>query len=220
MEKWFRENVKSHSIFIRVAARFQLDPSYAQNLCTNVLLHWVLDKIIMDSSTAHKAENIKCIGEKMGLVYHLKASSMGDDVKRYKVRGLDDPRGDLAEFMKSYHEKLAHFINHKWAEIPQEGEGIDIDLLERLLGTSKPQYMSPIPPTVPKEIPVVAGAGFQKDPSKGTKTKRVVDQEIANLRGEMESMSAKVGITNQRLDGHEGRISMLEMEVRKMKEKL
>lgn len=213
LEKWIRDNVlsKGHAVLIRVACSFNLDPLYAQNICSNLIIHWLLDRIIGDSS--NKAENIKCIGEKMGLVSHALKSETG--IKKYKVKGLDNPRGDLEEYMKEYHEKLAHFIAHGWAIRPEDSEGIDLDYLDRLLGTSTPQYLPIAPPVIASTVPLPGGI---IDPSKSRKTKRVVDpQDIENIKADIENTNRNIGIINSRVDGHESRLALVEAQLSRMK---
>lgn len=211
LEKWLRTNVfiKGHAVLIKVACVYGLDPIYAQNVCSNVLIHWLLDKIIVDSPKS--AEAIKCGGERMGLVGML---SKKDAVPRtWKIKGIDDPRGNLEEFMKDYHEKLAHFLAHNWAVRPDEVEGVDLDVLDRLMGTSTPSWTAPLP-AVPSDVPKLSVVKIA-DPSTTRKVKRVVDiQDIQNLQAEIDKGKEESMKINARMDGHENRIAMLELKVR------
>lgn len=213
LEKWIRANIlpKGHAVLIKVACVYHLDPIYAQNLCTNLLLHWILDKIITDSKNA---DSIKCKGERMGLPSAINGKKAEGSIRIWRVKGMDNPRGDLSEYMKEFHEKLAHFIGHGWAIRPEEGEGIDLDLLDRLMGTSTPQWNAVPLPVIPSTIPTVSVTSY-KDPSSSKKVKRVVDvQDIENLQSEIDKTREEVARTVGRLDGHENRLAMLEMRIR------
>jgi hypothetical protein len=213
LEKWLRANVitKGHAVLIKMACVYGLDPIYAQNVCTSLLLHWLLDKIITDSKSA---DSIKCKGEKMGLPSSINSKKAEGGIRVWKIKGMDDPRGDLEQYMKDFHEKLAHFVGHGWAVRPEEGEGIDLDLLDRLMGTSTPQWNSIPLPVIPSNIPTVSVVSY-KDPSIAKKVKRVVDvQDIENIQAEITKTREEVARNTGRLDGHENRIAMLEMVIR------
>lgn len=224
LEKWIRTNVfsKGHGVLMRLAGAFGLDPLYAQSVSSCVLIHWTLDKIIQDSS---KAGEIKCTGEKMGLVSQSLKRTSQDEIKKFKIKGIDDPRGDLAQFNKDFAEKLAHFIGHSWAEMPTDEEGVDVDVIERLLGTSTPNYLDPpsisapglpsipLPIMSPSEVPL---PGAQKNPMKRNRVKRVVDlQDIENLKADIQNSNDNISRLNGRLDGHENRLAQLELEMRR-----
>lgn len=219
LEKWLRTNVlsKGHGILMRLAGAYGLDPLYVQSVSSSVLIHWILDKVIQDSP---KSNEIKCVGEKMGLVSNSLKRTNQEEIKKFKIKGIDDPRADLSEFNNQFTDKLAHFIGHGWAEMPTDQEGVDIDLLERLLGISTPAYLdipSPniiLPPSIPSEIPL---PGPQKrDPMKKGKIKRVVDlQDIENLKADIQNSNDNISRLNGRLDGHENRLVQLELEMRR-----
>ncbi len=226
LERWIRINVlsKGHGVLMRLVGAYGLDPLYVQSISSSVLIHWLLDKIIQESS---KAGEIKCSGEKMGLVSNSLKRENQDGVKKYKVKGIDDPRGDMAKFVNEFTDKLAHFIGHGWAEMPTDQEGVDIDLLDRLLGVSTPQYLDPpsikanglptllLPPPMPMEVPLAGPK--QADPTKRSRIKRVVElQDLENLKADIKNMDSNVSVLNQRFDGHEGRLANLELQIRKL----
>lgn len=215
LEKWIRTNVlsKGHGVLMRLAGAYGLDPLYVQSVSSSVLIHWTLDKIIQDSA---KSSEIKCAGEKMGLVSNSLKRTNQEEIKKFKIKGIDDPRADLSEFNNEFTNKLAHFIGHGWAEMPTDQEGVDIDLLERLLGISVPAYKDPvaIPPPIPSEV-ILPGLKI-KDPMKRGKIKRVVDlQDIENLKAEITNSNDNISRLNGRLDGHESRLVQLELEMRR-----
>lgn len=213
LEKWIRTNIliKGHAVLIKIACIYGLDPIYAQNICTNVLLHWLLDKIIIDSKNI---DSIKCKGEKMGLPSSINNKKAEGGIRVWKIKGMDNPRGDLEEYMKEFHEKLAHFVGHGWSIRPEDGEGIDLEVLDKLMGTSIPQWNTIPLPVVPSNIPTVSLTSY-KDPSTTKKVKRIVDvQDIENLQSEITKTREDVSRNSARLDGHENRIAMLEMKLR------
>lgn len=226
LEKWIRANVyaKGHNMLMRVAGAYGLDPLYAQSVTSCVLIHWILDKIITDAT---KSGEVKCLGDKFGLVSSSLKRVATED-KRYKIKGIDDPRGDLSEFNRKFVETLAHFIGHGLAETPSDQEGVDIDILERMLGTSIPNYLEPptirspghgLPsvsfatPPLPSDITSTKGLS---SPLKKTRVKRVVDlQDIVNMNAEIDATKEGLGQLNCRMDGHEARLAQLEMEMRR-----
>lgn len=225
LEKWIRTNVlsKGHGILMRLAGAYGLDPLYIQSVSSCVLIHWILDKVIQDSP---KSSEIKCAGEKMGLVSNSLKRTNQEEIKKFKIKGVDDPRADLSQFNNEFTDKLAHFIGHGWAEMPTDQEGVDIDLLERLLGVSVPAYQDVpsissgnlptiiLPPSIPSEVPL---PGPQKrDPMKKGRIKRVVDlQDIENLKADITNSNENISRLNGRLDGHENRLVQLELEIRR-----
>lgn len=221
LEKWLRINVlsKGHGILMRLTGAFGLDPAYIQAASSCVLLHWLLDKILQDST---KSGEIKCEGEKLGLVSISLKRTNQDEIRKFKIKGIDDPRGDLSQFTLDFTEKLAHFIGHGWAEMPTDQEGVDVDLLERLLGTSTPAYLDPpktingslIPPSIPSGVSI---GPQKKDPMKKGRVKRVVElQDLENVKADVQNANENVARINQRVDGHEGRLVELELQMRRL----
>lgn len=185
MEEWLRVQVlpKGNSNFIRFACEgFALDADYAYNLPIIVLIHYILDRLIKDSKGP---EAIKIEGELMDI----SSAKQGTEIKKYKIKGLSSPREELTLFMQSFTEKLAHFIKHEWASTPKEGEGIDLDVLNNIIGNrGTPQYL-PLP-MAPPPIHTIKGA---RDPSKGSRVRRVVEvQDIENIESDIK-------VTNERL---------------------
>ena len=134
----------------------------------------------------------------------------------------------MSEFNRKFVETLAHFIGHGLAESPSDQEGVDIDILERMLGTSVPNYLEPptirspghgLPsvsfatPHLPSDVTSTKGLS---SPLKKTRVKRVVDlQDIVNMNAEIDATKEGLGQLNCRMDGHEARLAQLEMEMRR-----
>lgn len=211
-EEWLRVNVlpKGNTFLIRLSQeRFHLKADYAYNVPTIVLLHYILDRAIKDNKGP---EDIKIEGELMEV--SSAKSSDPNGLREYKIKGLSSPREEIVEFMGAFTEKLAYFIKHEWACSPKEGEGVDLDKLHMLVGNrGTPQYL-PIPMSAPP-IHVIKGA---RDPSKGTRTKRVVDiQDIQNLEADVASINERLAKLEFSQNQHEGRIMYLEEAVSKRK---
>ena len=194
-ERWLRKNVvsKGNAFLVKFAIHFLLHPDYAYVLPNIVLVHYILDRVIKDNS------DIAINGELFGLLGS-KIKRTNDEVKCYKIKGIESPQVDITEFMEGFTKKLAHFIIHNWAETPTEVEGIDLDKLHEILGNrGTPNYI-PLPLPPPPIHDIKTGG---RDPSKKTKTKRVVETELDNLNAdikEVKERQEKHDFILQRLD--------------------
>lgn len=195
-EIWIRENIlkKGHSTLIKFSQRFGLIGDYSCVVPSLILIHFVLDRIIKENK-GH--ESIQVEGELIGLCSNKLNKG---DVPQYKIKGLDSPREDITEFMNEFTDKIAHFIIHEWACMPNEGEGVDLDRIQDIIGNrGTPNYL-PLPSSVMPIHPVIKEI---RDPSKGIRVKRVVEQELDNLNSDMD-------ILKERLSKHDNEIHSLD----------
>ena len=194
-ERWLRKNVvsKGNAFLVKFSIHFLLHPDYAYVLPNIVLIHYILDRVIKDGS------GIAINGELFGLLGS-KIKRANDDIRCYKIKGIESPQVDISEFMDGFTKKLAHFITHGWAETPSEAEGIDLDKLHEVLGNrGTPNYI-PLPLPPPPIHDIKTGG---RDPSKKIKTKRVVETELDNLNAdikEVKERQEKHDFILQRLD--------------------
>lgn len=206
MEEWFRVNVipKGNSNLIKIAQSFLLDGDYAYNVPMIVLIHYILDRLIKDNKGP---ESIKVEGELMDVSSTAKSGAIGVEIKKYKIKGLSSPREELTDFMRAFTEKLAYFIKHEWACLPKEGEGIDLDVLNNIIGNrGTPNYL-PLPMS-PPPIHVIKGA---RDPSKGSRVRRVVEvQDIENVEADIRVSNERISKLEMSQEQHERRLLYLE----------
>ena len=179
-ERWLRRNVvsKGNAFLVKFCIHFLLHPDYAYVLPNIVLIHYILDRIIKDDC------GIAINGELFGLLGS-KIKRTNDETKCYKIKGVESPQVDIGEFMDNFTKRLSHFIIHGWAETPTETEGVDLDKLNEAIGNrGTPNYLPlPIPPP-PIHNKDVGG----RDPSKKSKTKRVVDTELDNINADIKDI--------------------------------
>lgn len=203
-ETWIRDNVlkKGHSTLIKFSQRFGLVGDYSCVVPSIILIHFILDRIIKENK-GH--ESIQVEGELIGLCSNRLNKG---DVPQYKIKGLDSPREDITEFMNDFTDKLAHFVIHEWACMPNEGEGVDLDRVQDLIGNrGKPNYM-PLPTSVMPKHPVTKEI---RDPSKGIRVKRVVEQEL-------DSLNSDVSEVKERLSKHDNELNSLDLRLYKLEE--
>jgi hypothetical protein len=179
-ERWLRTNVasKGNAFLIKFAIRFLLMPDYAYVVPNVVLIHFILDRLLKDDC------GVAIQGELFGLLGSKVKKGPTEDTKYYKLKGLETPHADIDEFMATFTKRLAHFVAHEFAEEPLETDGVDLDKLHDILGKrGSPQYILPTPPP-----PLHALKSGGRDPSKKTKTKRVVESELDNLNADVKDI--------------------------------
>ncbi len=202
MEKYLRENIlsKGHMILRKLAEHYCIHADY-QNVAPNiVILHWILDRMIDERD---KAAEAKVTGEKFGLTTTPFRTKDVDGVRRYKIKGYD-PDND-SQFINEFTVKLAIFIQKGWALRPEEGEGVDLDILDRQLAGSEPKYLAAPPPILSVLDKPVAQP-------RGTRIKRVINSEdFERLDVEVKDVKTDMGKILSRIDSHEKRLAELEI---------
>lgn len=144
METYLRENLlaKNHMTLRQLALKYyKLHPDYYLGCPVNVVLHWLLDRMIDEGN---KSDTIKVVGEKFGLSPVAKVSDS------YKIKGFD-PRGNNDEFLQDYTKILGQFISRRLACVPGDNEGIRIEDLQRYIEPSEDGFVPP--PTPPGVMP-------------------------------------------------------------------
>lgn len=138
MEAYLRENMlsKNHMILRQFALKYyKLNPDFFLSCPINIILHWILDRMIDESS---KSDQVKVVGEKFGL-----APTRNSDI--YKIKGFD-PRGNNDEFLQEYTKLLAQFISRKLALMPNDNEGIRVEEINRYIEPNSEGFIPPPSP--------------------------------------------------------------------------
>lgn len=148
MEAYLRENLlaKNHMTLRQLALKYyKLHPDYYLGCPVNVILHWLLDRMIDESN---KSDTIKVAGEKFGLAPVARVSDA------YKIKGFD-PRGNNDVFLQDYTKILGQFISRRLAILPGDNEGIRIEDLQRYVEPTDDGFVPPpTPPGVAPDMPM------------------------------------------------------------------
>jgi len=154
MEALLRDQLlsKNHIALRQLALKdpWKLHPDFYLSAPINVILHWLLDRMIDESL---KKDSIKVVGEKLGL-----APARLNEV--YKIKGFD-ARGNNDEFMLVYTKLLANFISRKLAMLPADNEGINLVTLNRFI---EPDVNGFVPPPVPPGVTPLEVVNFIPGP--------------------------------------------------------
>ena len=168
LEETIRVQYPSQDLLARYAVNeLKLDPALFSIVTYAVLIHWVLD-MLTDQSKKSGAPKIASI-VKMGLTPPRKS-------QKVKIMGYTSPNDEV--FMQSFLPKLASMINSKNACMPNEYEGLDIDVLKRYINGEITEQKS-------EEVIV--------DKKKKTTAKDAeLDKRIAELAAEVARLRAQV----------------------------
>jgi hypothetical protein len=120
LEQLLRDTLlaKNHTYIRKLASdSYGLHADYYIASPIILIIHWLLDRMIDDSKNK---DTIKVVGEKMGLSTNRQADS-------YKIKGFS-PKDDNSEFMNVFIKQLANFISRKQALMPNDNEGISLEV--------------------------------------------------------------------------------------------
>jgi hypothetical protein len=235
MEVFLRENMlaKNHMLLRQFALKhLRIHSDYFLSCPINLILHWVLDRLIDESS---KSDTIKVAGDKIGL-----APARNNET--YKIKGFD-PGGNNDEFYSNYSKILGQFISRKLALMPGENEGINIDEVKRYI---EPEDTGYVPPPVPPGVTPLPMAGPSMypfipkptipppvmgpvTPTRKPRGRPTTAPTVANekdttslsiellsrsFRGEIEGMGEKYNILDDKIAALEAKIIALEAKLR------
>lgn len=217
MEALLREQLlnKNHIALRQLALKepWKLHTDYYLSAPINVLLHWLLDRMIDE---AVKKDTIKVVGEKFGL-----APARLNEV--YKIKNFD-ARGNNDEFMLAYTKQLANFITRKLALMPNDNEGINLATLNRFI---EPDITGFVPPPIPpgvtslEVINMVPGPEMPKPkemPPIPIRKPRPVKPRLLNMEQSSSEHEGEVVTPESLLRGISTSISKLEDKIIRLEE--